>query len=135
MLQFLPLIGSIIDKAIPDPAAQAQAKIEMMKLEQEGAFKDLEAQLQRDLQQIELNKIEAQSPSLFKSGWRPMIGWVCGFGLIYATILFPLLQWVAVIWNITPPPNLETGVLLTALGGILGIGGMRSYEKKMGLTK
>ena len=135
MLQFLPLIGNIIDKAIPDPEAQAKAKIEMMRLQQKGAFKDLDNQLQRDIEQIALNKIEAGSDDKFKSRWRPAVGWVCVFGLAYATILYPLLSWFAMLADTTPPPNLETGILMTALGGILGIGGMRSYEKKMGITR
>jgi len=135
LMAFLPLIGSVIDKVFPDPKAQAEAKLKMMELEQEGEFKAIDNQLQRDLEQIALNKIEAGSDDKFKSRWRPAVGWVCAFGLAYATIIFPLLTWAALLYGIPTPPNLETGILLTALGGILGIGGMRSYEKRAGLTK
>ena len=135
MLQFLPIIGSVIDKIFPDAESAAKAKLEMMKMEQEGKFHELDNQLKRDMEQIALNKIEAGSDDKFKSRWRPFIGWVCGFGLVYATILYPFLQWVSAIFGIAAPPNLETGVLLTTLGGMLGLGGLRTVEKAKGLTK
>jgi len=135
MLQFLPLIGTVIDKIFPDPEQAANAKLEMMKLEQDGAFKEMDNQLKRDLEQIALNKIEAGSDDKFKSRWRPAVGWICAFGLAYATLIFPFLTWLSLIMEWPVPPQLDTGILLTALGGILGIGGMRSYEKKSGLTK
>jgi len=135
MLQFLPILGSVIDKIFPDATAAAEAKIKMIELEQAGEFKQIESDLKRDLAQMEINKVEAQSPSLFKSGWRPAVGWTCVAGLIYSTLVYPLLTWVAVVWNVLPPPNIDTGVLVTLLGGLLGIGTLRTYEKKMGLTK
>jgi len=135
MLQFLPLIGQVVDKLFPDPVQAANAKLEMMKMEQAGEFKDIDASLQRDIQQIALNKIEAGSDNIFKSGWRPFIGWVCGFGFAYAVLVYPMLTWVAVVFDTTPPPNLDTGVLMSVLLGMLGMGGMRSFEKFKGLTK
>ena len=135
MLQFLPIIGKVLDKVFPDPAQQAEAKLKLMTMEQEGEFKELDASLQRDIQQIALNKIEAGSDNLFKSGWRPFIGWTCGFGFVYAVLIYPILSWAAIVFNITPPPNLDTSVLMSVMLGMLGLGGMRSYEKFKGLTK
>ena len=135
MLQFLPVLGSVIDKIFPDANAAAEAKIKLIELEQAGTFKEIEAQLQRDLAQAEINKVEASSPSLFKSGWRPAVGWTCVVGLVYSVLVYPLLTWVAVVYNIIPPPNIDTGVLITLLGGLLGIGTLRTVEKARGLTK
>lgn len=135
MIQFLPILGSVIDKIFPDASSAAEAKIKLIELEQAGSFKEIESQLQRDLAQAEINKVEAQSPSLFKSGWRPAVGWTCVVGLVYSVLVYPLLTWVAVVYNIVPPPNIDTGVLITLLGGLLGLGTLRTVEKAKGLTK
>ena len=135
MLQYIPLIGKVIDKIFPDPSQAANAKLKMMEMEQEGDFKEIDASLQRDIQQIALNKIEAGSENVFKSGWRPFIGWTCGLGFAYAVIVYPVLTWMAVVWNITPPPNLDSDLLFPVMLGLLGLGGMRSFEKFKGLTK
>lgn len=135
MIQFLPILGSVIDKIFPDASSAAEAKIKLIELEQAGSFKEIESQLQRDLAQAEINKVEAQSPSLFKSGWRPAVGWTCVVGLVYSVLVYPLLTWVAVVYNIVPPPNIDTGVLVTLLGGLLGLGTLRTVEKAKGLTK
>ena len=135
MLQYIPLIGKVIDKIFPDPSQAANAKLKMMEMEQEGDFKEIDASLQRDIQQIALNKIEAGSENVFKSGWRPFIGWTCGLGFAYAVIVYPILTWMAVVWNITPPPNLDSDLLFPVMLGLLGLGGMRSFEKFKGLTK
>lgn len=131
----LPFAGKLIDKFFPDPKDKAEARLKLMEMEQAGEFKDIDSQLERDLQQIALNKIEAGSDNLFKSGWRPAVGWICTAGLLYATIIHPLLTWIAVIYDMTPPPNVGTDVLIPTLFGLLGIGGMRSFEKWKGLTK
>jgi len=135
MIQFLPLIGTVLEKLLPDPQAQAAAKLKLIELEQAGDLKELDAAVQRDLAQIALNTKEAESPSLFKSGWRPSVGWICVAGLAYSTIVYPLLTWMAVVYNITPPPNLSVEVLMPILLGMLGLGGMRSFEKFKGITK
>jgi len=135
MLQYIPLIGKVIDKIFPDPAQAANAKLKMMEMEQQGDFKEIDASLKRDIDQIALNKIEAGSENVFKSGWRPFIGWTCGLGFAYAVIVYPILTWMAVVWNITPPPNLDSDLLFPVMLGLLGLGGMRSFEKFKGLTK
>lgn len=137
----LPVVGKILDKVIPDPAEKAKAQLEVLKLEQEGAFKELDAQLARDLQQIELNKVEASDTSLFKSGWRPFIGWTCGGGLAYQFLLSPIysytVQLVAYFMdkdmaNYPLPPTLDLETLLTLLFGMLGLGAYRTYERVQG---
>ena len=89
------------------------------------------------LAQIELNKAEAQSGSLFKGGWRPAVGWVCAIAFAYHFILKDLIIFGASFAGATIPdlPSFDMGTLLTVLGGMLGIGGLRTYEKQKGLTK
>jgi len=84
------------------------------------------------LAQIELNKVEAGHRSIFVAGWRPFIGWVCGFALLWHFILFDLLTWVTVNFftHVTALPELTgTETLVTVLLSLLGLGAMRTAEK------
>ena len=92
---------------------------------------------EQQLAQIEVNKAEAASGSLFKGGWRPFIGWVCGIAFCYHFVIQPLIIFVVAIVGIDIPdlPEFQMNTLLTVLGGLLGIGGLRTYEKQKGLTK
>lgn len=130
----LPFLGTVLDKVFPDPQAAAEAKVKVMEMAQKGELAALDADLKIALGQIEVNKVEAQSPSLFKSGWRPAVGWTCVFGLVYSFILQPLLVWVSSIVGIPVPPMLDTGPLMTLLFGLLGLGGFRTYEKIKGVA-
>jgi len=73
--------------------------------------------------QLEVNKVEAAHKSLFVSGWRPAIGWICGFALMYSTILAPILD----IWFTVPA--VDSSLLTSVLMGMLGLGAMRTVEK------
>lgn len=125
-------IFKVIDKLIPDPTAKAQAQLEVLKLQQSGEFKELEVQLAIAQQQTDVNKIEAGSDSLFKSGWRPAVGWVCVIGLLYTYLLQPLLAWLSSAYQWQAPPTLELGDLIVLLGGMLGLGTLRTAEKMKG---
>jgi hypothetical protein len=119
---------SIIDRLFPDPAEKARAEMEMMTL--------LQTQdLQRVLAQLEVNAKEAANPSIMVSGWRPFVGWCCGAGFLWATIGQPVFSWVAVAKGWPAPPQIDTEVLLYVLGGMLGLGSLRSIEKVKGATK
>ena len=90
------------------------------------------------LAQIELNKIEAGHRSIFVAGWRPFIGWVCGFALLWHFILFDLLTWITVNFfpHVTEIPQLTgTETLVTVLLSLLGLGAMRTAEKFGGKAK
>ena len=89
------------------------------------------------LAQIEVNKAEAASGSVFKGGWRPFIGWVCGVAFAYHFVIQPFIVFVVAAAGITIPdlPSFDMGSLMTVMMGMLGLGGLRSYEKKQGLTK
>lgn len=87
--------------------------------------------------QTQINLAEATHRSVFVAGWRPFIGWVCGVALAYHFIARDLLEWAFAVWSadVTPPPKLDIGDLLTLLGGLLGLGALRTSEKKSGVAK
>lgn len=123
--------SKVIDKIFPDKDAADKAKIEMLKLQQEGAFKELELQFDNMKAQIGVNAKEAENPNLFVSGWRPGVGWVCVAAYAFNYLIMPLANWVAKWMDAAAPAivALDTGELTTLLFGMLGIGGLRTYEK------
>lgn len=79
--------------------------------------------------QMAINAKEAENPSMFVAGWRPFIGWTCGAGFVYATMVQPLLAWIAVMCGISVPPLPDFSVLTTVMFALLGLGTMRTVEK------
>lgn len=135
VLDILTIGSKILDRVLPDPQQRAAAQLEMFKAQQAGDFKEMDNQLQRDLAQITVNNTEAQSQSLFKSGWRPAVGWVCAMALAYEFLGRVLLGWVIGNWlHWTQPPVLDMGDLMTILGGLLGLGTLRTTEKIKGVA-
>lgn len=119
----LELGTSVVNKIWPDPVKQAEEQRKLQELAQKGDLEALNAEVRLLVAQIELNKVEAVHKSLFVAAWRPFVGWVCGFGLLYNVILSPFLDiWLTV-------PRVESDLLYPVLLGMLGLGGMRSYEK------
>ena len=121
--------NKLIDHFFPDANQAAAAKLELLKMQQNG-------DLQVMASQMDINKIEAQNPSLFVSGWRPFVGWVCGISLTYAAIIEPLSRFLAtVIFKYNGAfPVIDTTLTLQILLGLLGLAGMRSWEKKEGVA-
>ncbi len=119
----LELGTSVINKIWPDPVKQAEEQRNLQELAQKGNLEELNAEVKLLISQVDLNKVEAAHKSIFVAGWRPFVGWVCGFGLLYNVILAPFLDiWLTV-------PEVETDLLYPVLLGMLGLGGMRSFEK------
>ena len=114
----------VLDKFIPDPAAKAEA---------EAALRD---SLQKwDAAQTEINKVEAANANLFVSGWRPFIGWTCGAAFAYHFVLQPLLVFVLAAFGVAVTlPVFSMESLMTVLMGLLGLGGLRTYEKFKGVA-
>lgn len=121
--------GKVIDRIWPDPAQAASAKLELFKLQQSGELQQLAGQLK-------VNEIEAASSSLFIGGWRPFVGWICGAALGYTYIAYPLLLWAAAAWwpNVHPPILGNDSMLYELLLGMLGLGGLRTFEKIKGVA-
>jgi hypothetical protein len=87
-------------------------------------------------QQVDINKLEALSPSVFVAGWRPFIGWVCGSAFAMHYLLLPLANWLLGAFGRPPVAvafDMET--LLTVLGGMLGLGALRTVEKIQKVTR
>jgi|TARA_R110002012_G_scaffold278891_1_gene466706 hypothetical protein len=124
-----PVTG-LLDKVIEDKDQKAKLAHEI------ATMSDTHAQ-QALLAQLEINKAEAASGSLFKGGWRPAVGWICAIAFGYHFVLQPLIIFVITIIGVDLPelPEFDMSTLLTTLGGLLGIGGLRTYEKQKGLTK
>lgn len=126
-------VMKIIDKVIPDPQAKAQAQLEIIRLNQAGEFKAIEADLQMAQMQANINLEEAKSPSIFVSGWRPFIGWTCGGIFVANYIGVPFLAWISGMYDIPAPPRLDIGEVLPVMLGMLGLGGLRTAEKIKGV--
>ena len=124
------LIKTGLDKFFPDADTELKGKLE-------AAASEINNSYQLQLSQLEINKVEAGSTSLFVSGWRPAIGWVCGVSLLYAALVEPIARFIAtVLFTYTGLfPIINTELTLQILLGLLGLAGMRSYEKSKGVTK
>ncbi len=124
-----PVTG-LLDKFIEDKDQKAKLAHEIATMGEKHAQ-------QLSLAQIEVNKAEAASGSFFKGGWRPFVGWVCAVAFAYHFVIQPLLIFIFSYIGIEPPdlPEFQMNTLLTVLGGLLGIGGLRTYEKQKQLTK
>ena len=115
----------VLDKFVPDPEARVKA---------EAALRD---SLQSwDKQQNDVNAVEAANPNVFVSGWRPFIGWTCGLALAYQYVVAPVVFWVAMTFNvlIEAPPKLDE-TLWQLVFAMLGMGGLRTFEKVKGVAR
>ena len=124
------LVGKAVDRIWPDTTEQDKAKIDLLK-------EALQGEIEQNVGQLEINKIEAASASLFVAGWRPFIGWVCGVALGYQYIAMPLLIYGARLahYRLDDLPALDYAGLSTILLGMLGLGGLRTFEKLKGVTR
>ncbi|QQE90282.1 holin family protein [Azotobacter chroococcum] len=127
----LPTVAGLLDRLIPDPEQKARAQVELLRLQQDGAFKELDAALQINLAQAKINEIEAASQSGLQAGWRPLAGYVCVAGLAYEFLVRPLLPWlltVAGAVDVPPLPSLDD-VLFELVFGMLGLGTLRTADR------
>lgn len=121
-----------IEKIWPDANKRAEEMRLLEKLRQKGSLAELNAHVQLMLAQINVNVEQAKSKSMFVAGSRPFIIWVCGFGLAFQYLLHPLLIWTWMFASMKglPPEPLDLSVMMPLLLGLLGLGSMRSYDKK-----
>jgi hypothetical protein len=129
MIQLLiPVIGSLLDKLLPDTEAANKAKAELLSMQAKGELDAL-------LGQLEINKEEAKSDSRFVAGWRPFTGWTCGLALFYVALGEPVLRFVATVWfgYAGTYPQIDTDLTMQVLLGMLGLAGARSWERTKGV--
>jgi hypothetical protein len=122
-------VGNVLDRIIPDKNKRAEAE-ESLRI----ALASNEFQLA--IEQIKVNAIEAASEDKFTKRWRPFIGWTCGTAFALHFVIFPILNWFVVLFG-APAINIvfDMQSLMYALGGLLGLGGFRTFEKVKGVTK
>lgn len=125
----LDIFGGLFESAFPNTAEREQKHLEY-------SLKVQETLNQLDLAQIEVNKIEAASASVFVAGWRPAIGWVCAGAFAWQLILKDVVTYAMAIAqiNVPPLPAADSELLGWAMGGMLGLGTMRTVEKVKGVT-
>lgn len=119
---------TLINRFFPDKEEARKAEAQFLTLAAEGELKQIIAQL-------EINAREAAHPSIWVAGWRPFFGWAGGCAFVYATIAQPLLTWWAAMRGWPIPPVLNLDLMWTVITGMLGIGGLRTFEKHKGVTK
>lgn len=115
---------------IPDKNARAEAK----ELFDNNVLNAITSLVQG---QLAINQQEAKHSSIFVAGWRPGVGWVCVVALGWNYVLQPIVAWIAVAFgfDLAKAPELDTGELVTILLGMLGLGGLRTYEKRLGVAR
>ena len=123
-------VTSLLDKFIEDKDQKNKLAHEIATMAEKQAH-------EANMIQAETNKEEAQHRSVWVAGWRPFIGWVCGIALAWHFVLSPVIIFVAAWFNVVLPAlhEFDMGSLMTVLMGMLGLGGLRTFEKSKGLTK
>jgi hypothetical protein len=123
-------VSGLLDKFIEDKDQKARLAHDIATMAEKHAHEAAMAQ-------VDVNKAEAQHKSIFVAGWRPFIGWTCGIALAYHFVAAPIIifgaGWAGA--EIPELPTFDMDALMTVLLGMLGLGGLRTYEKTKGLTK
>ncbi len=136
MFPLFDILGPVINKVldfIPDPKAKAEALAKAQEAAQEHEEKIMTAFLASDQAQDAINAKEAENPNLFIAGWRPFIGWTCGASFAWVFVLQPLASFVLnSIGHPVALPTLDLSQMSPVLMGMLGLSGMRTYEKVQG---
>ena len=118
-------LGSVFDQIFTSDEERIKAQAILRKVEQYPA-----------ILQAEINKVEAAHRSVFVAGWRPFIGWVCGLGLGYVWVLRPIINDLANWFGVTLGfLQIETDNMIQLVIALLGLGGLRTYEKLKGKSK
>lgn len=120
--------SEILKRVWPDASEAEKAKLTMF-------LAQLDAEAKAQQAQIAVNQTEASNPNAFVSGWRPAVGWICVLALGYQYVVYPILLWLLLFWpNLVAPKPVLSDVLYELLFGMLGLAGMRSWEKIKGVS-
>ena len=129
LTSILPMISTVLDRVFPDKEASAKA------------IRDIEATLiensaQINLAQLEINKVEAGHKSIWVSGWRPSIGWCCSLGIFWAYIGRPVADYAVVMsGSDIILPEIPTDALMELTFAMLGMAGLRTFEKLKNISR
>ncbi len=114
----------------PDPNKRDTHLRKLEELAHQGKLAELEAEVKLLVGQMEVNKVEAASENIFKSGWRPFVGWCCGFSFVYVSIVDPFIRLMAQLNGYQGPfLEIDSTITMQVLFGMLGLGIMRSHDK------
>lgn len=124
-----PVTG-LLDKFVEDKDQKARLAHEIATMAEKYAHESA-------LAQVETNREEAKHKNVFVAGWRPFIGWTCGVALAWHFVLAPLVLFIAGWSGVQLPtlPEFDMDSLMTVLLGMLGLGGLRSWEKTKGVAR
>lgn len=140
--------NTLIEKLWPDPAKQAEEKRKLLEMQQQGNLAELQAHVELMTKQAEINLADAKSSRWFQANWRPAIGWVGALSLalmyipkalvmtfIWSWQCYALLSAATDVSTITIPafPDLGVSDIVGLLLSMLGVAGLRSYDKKNGI--
>lgn len=137
------IVGSLLEKGIDlidslytSDSEKAEAQMKLQELAQKGDLAELNAHVSLLKGQMDINKEEAKG-NWFQAGWRPFVGWACGFGLAYVAILEPIMRFVAQVFFGYGGefPVIDTTLTMQVLIGMLGLGVYRTREKEKGVAK
>jgi hypothetical protein len=119
-------VGNVLDKLFTSKEEKLTKQEALQRLSQEPM-----------MAQVEINKIEAQHRSIFVAGWRPFIGWVCGFNLFYLVFLRDFASSIIMLYNIDfiMPEPVGAELSQELVFALLGLGGLRTFEKVTGRSK
>jgi hypothetical protein len=127
--------STIISTIWPNPADQAREVRLLAELAAKGDLAELNARVALLQGQMQINAKEAEHKSIFVAGWRPFVGWVGGFSLLYVSILEPIMRFIAVMVGFVGKfPVIDTSLTIQVLLGMLGIAGLRSFDKSKGTS-
>jgi len=122
--------STLIDRLVPDKTQAAAAKATLVEMQTKGELDQITGQLTVD-------QAEASSKSTFVAGWRPFVGWACGVAFAYVYILQPFMQFALVAlkvnFDVAKLPAIDVVSMLPVLGGMLGLGTLRTIDKANGV--
>jgi len=137
ILAVMGAVNSLIERVIPDPQKAAEAKIKLAELAAKGESEELTALVQMTQAQTEILKIDAAGTSFFQKGWRPLAGWAAVIGGVIYPLVRVFLPWLLKVLGVEGVPELpalDTAEIMAMLGGMLGLGTMRSVERQKGVA-
>lgn len=128
--QLIGPISGLLDKFVEDKDQKAKLAHDIATMAKRHAH-------EANMGQLEVNKAEAQHRSIFVAGWRPFLGWGLSFAMVWHFVLVPMITFGFAFAGADIPqlPEFDMDSLMTVLMGMLGLGGLRTYEKSRGLTK